>query len=241
MFDIMEIFGKIVDSLINSIYIGLLAYAVVNACYKFKFDTLKEGLNALEVKQEILYDALIKLKKIYDLDNKVNSVQTRQLKEMKMDILLIKKNKQELKDSLSCEESDETEPSPKNKPTMPIQNHITFPNFFILNRKNFKQKPLTKDTYEINFTGFDLRLASNQLAKFLKVKCGTCIEFDEAFNLVHLYIENNNIVNISENTHLCKLFGITEYEDYEFLESIPIAVLKKMLDPHLKKISCNGL
>jgi hypothetical protein len=77
-----------------------------------------------------------------------------------------------------------------------------------------------------------LILISNQLSKLLKVKSGTCMEFDEAYELIFNYIQDNDIVNLAEDSKLCKLFGINENEDYENSDSTLIKVLKKILEPH---------
>lgn len=128
----------------------------------------------------------------------------------------------------------------------PTQGHINicsvFKLFFlkyfkgaVLNLQWCKQTKLTDDTYELRFVGDDLRLISNQLSKFLKVKSGTCMEFNEAYELVFNYIQDNDIINIAEDSKICKLFGINENEDYEASDSTLIKVLNKILEPHFKK------
>ena len=63
------------------------------------------------------------------------------------------------------------------------------------------------------------------------------MEFDDVYELVQV----NDIVNIAEDSILCKLFGINENEDYENSDSKLIKVLKKIIEPHFKKIiyECN--
>jgi hypothetical protein len=223
----------------------MLAYSIAYALYKPKFDYLEIKIDSLENLQDILHQGLIKLKNIMDTDNDLSNDQTNQLKEIKKEIQVINKIlniKQSIKDDESNsdsndQESDDTILSPKNKPALPVQNHIIFPQFFILNDKNFKQKKISDHTYELRFIGDDLRVISNQLAKFIKVNIGTCMEFEEAYNCVYNYIQDNDIIDISEDTQLCRLFGITGNEDYEYSDSMIIKILKKILEPHFKKIT----
>jgi peptidoglycan hydrolase-like protein with peptidoglycan-binding domain len=240
-----EFIGLAVDSIVNSIYIGLLVYSFCYAFYKPTINDLITRTNNLEGKQEILYQAIGKLRNIIEIDKDFSNDQTEQLKEIKKEIQAINKilnikpsnDTDDDNDESNSQESDDTIPSPKNKPALPVQNHIVFPHFFILNDKNFKQKKISDDTYELRFIGDDLRVISNQLAKFIKVKVGTCMEFEEAYNYVYNYIQENDIIDISEDTQLCRLFGITGNEDYEYSDSMIIKVLKKMLEPHFKKIT----
>jgi len=246
---IFDLLAKAFDSLINSIYVGLLVYAYLYALNKPTTDNLIEKTNSLEYKQDILHQAIQKLRNIITLDDSLQQEQTDQLKKIQKEINSIKqildsnqlKGESDSDAPASDSEQEDSIPSPKNKPALPVQNHITFPHFFILNEKNFKQTKLTDDTFELRFVGDDLRLISNQLAKFLKVKSGTCMEFDEAYELVFNYLQDNDIVNIAEDSKLCKLFGINENEDYENSDSTLIKVLKKILEPHFKKITyeCN--
>lgn len=60
------------------------------------------------------------------------------------------------------------------------------------------------------------------------------MEFDEAYELIFNYIQDNDIVNLAEDSKLCILFGINENEDYENSDSTLIKVLKKILEPHFK-------
>ena len=239
----MDLFEKVANSLDNSIYIGLLAYSFWYDFYKPTIDRLILKTKCLEDKQEILYQAMGKLKNIINIDNDLSIEQTEQLNQIQQEInainkiLNIKQPDADDESNISEGESDESIPSPKNKPALPVQNHIVFPHFFILNDKNFQQRKLTNSTYQLRFIGDDLRIISNQLAKFMGVKVGTCIEFDEAYDVVYKYIQENEITNISEDNQLSRLFGITENEDYEYSDSMLIKVLKKMIEPHFKKIS----
>jgi hypothetical protein len=256
----MPLFETSLNTIGNSIYIGLLVYSYWYAFYKPTADDLIIRTNNLENKQDMLYQAIGKLRNIIEIDKDLSNDQIEQLKQIKKEIqsinkiLNIKQTKYEDEDDdeedqdeydededdddeSNNQESDDTIPSPKNKPALPVQNHISFPHFFILNDKNFKQTKITHDTYQLRFIGDDLRIISNQLAKFMKVKLGTCMEFDEAYDYVYNYIQENEITNISEDTQLSRLFCMTENEDYEYSDSILIKVLKKMLEPHFKKIT----
>lgn len=241
----LDLLNQAFDSLINSIYIGLLVYAYLYAFNKPTTVQLTDKTNSLEYKQDILHQAIVKLRNIITIDDNLKQEQTEQLKKIQKEINSIKqildstqlKKESDSDTSVSNSEQEDSIPSPKNKPALPVQNHITFPHFFILNNKNFKQTKLTDDTFELRFIGDDLRLISNQLAKFLKVKSGTCMEFDEAYELVFNYLQDNDIINIAEDSKLCKLFGINENEDYENSDSTLIKILKKILEPHFKKIT----
>ena len=243
----MPLFETSLNTIGNSIYVGLLVYSYWYAFYKPTADDLIIRTNNLENKQEILYQAIGKLRNIIEIDKDLSDEQNEQLKQIKQEIKAINKILQvqnsdtesdtEIVSDDSEEDSDDTIASPKNNPALPVQNHIAFPHFFILNDKNFKQTKITHDTYQLRFIGDDLRIISNQLAKFMKVKLGTCMEFDEAYDYVYNYIQENEITNISEDTQLSRLFGMTENEDYEYSDSMLIKVLKKMLEPHFKKIT----
>jgi hypothetical protein len=53
--------------------------------------------------------------------------------------------------------------------------------------------------------------------------------------MVFNYIQEKQIVNIGEDSNLCKLFGINENGDYEFTDTILIKILKELLEPHFKQ------
>ena len=193
---------------------------------------------------------MLKLKTIIDIDSSLSKEQTEQLNKIKKEIRSIKSivnndsdyskdsnSQEDQNDNQDQEELSDSNSSPKNKPVLPVQNHITFPRFFVFNEKNFKQTKISDNDYELRFIGKDLRLISNELAKFLKVKSGTCMEFDDAYVLVFNYIEENDIVNIGEDNKLSKLFGVNENEDYEYSAPVLVKYLKTILEPHFKKIA----
>lgn len=249
------------ETIINSMYIGLLVYSFWFAFFNPTINDLIYKNNNLEHKQDILHQAIQKLINIINMDNEFQNEQKEHLKQIKQEInainkiLNIKYKNQDIistsaiiyddysssanESEQASEDSNISNLSQKNKPALPIQNHITFPHFFIFNEKNFKQTKLQNNNYQFHFIGNDLRLISNELAKFLKVKSGTCMEFNDVYKIVFNYIQENDIINIAEDSKLCKLFGINENEDYEFINSDPILIkiLKKLLEPHFRKIT----
>ena len=62
------------------------------------------------------------------------------------------------------------------------------------------------------------------------------MEFNDAYENVYNYIQENDIINISEDSNLCKLFGINENGDYEFTDTALIEFLKQLLEPHFRNI-----
>jgi len=95
MFYIIEIFNTITKSLVNSICIGFLAYTVVNLFYQPRFDLVNRRIRNLENKQELLYQAIGKLRNIINIDNEVNNnlnnKQIKHLEEIKKEIKSINK------------------------------------------------------------------------------------------------------------------------------------------------------
>ena len=248
----MDFMSELINTIINNTYIWILILANCYVFCKPQFDYLFKQVNDFEKKQDILYQSILKLKTIIDIDNSLSNEQKEQLNKIKKEISAIKSiinndsdyykedsNSEEDQDNnkQDQEELSDSNSSPKNKPVLPVQNHITFPRFFIFNEKNFKQTKLSDNDYEFHFIGKDLRLISNELAKFLKVKTGTCMEFDDAYELVFNYIEENDIVNIGEDNKLSKLFGVNENEDYEYSAPVLVKYLKTILEPHFKKIA----
>ena len=202
-------------NLIENLYILALVISCCYAMYKPMYTNLINITNNIQNKQDILYKDICKIKTIIDIDNNTHSGVS----------------------SPDNDSSDEENIIPQNYVTLPIQNHITFPHYWIFNDTNFKQIRLPHNKYEVRIFGNNLRLISNELAKFLKIKKGTCMEFDEGYKYVYEYIQNNEIVNICDDKKLCKLFGLSENEDYEFTDVLLIKNLKKMLEPHFRQIT----
>lgn len=217
-----------VFEVINHLYIILLVVTCIYAFCKPQIEYLYKQITDINKKQNILYQSILKLKSIINIDN---SFSTEQFDELKKKIDSIKR----VINDTDSEEEDSVNIL-KNNLVLPIQNHITFPKLFIFNEKNFKQTKLSNNDYEFRFIGKDLRLISNELVKFLKVKSGTCMEFDDVCVPVFNYIQDNEITNIGEDCRLRNLFGINENEDYEYSTTNIIRALKKMLEPHCKKV-----
>lgn len=242
--------NKLIYSFIEGILLGGCAMIFFYLIYKPIIDYLIIITDNLKDKQDILCQALKKIRNIIRIDDELQNEQTKQLKQIRDEINNIKKiiNKEDTdsdcplkyqdnsEDEITSEESDNLS-SPKNKPALPVQNHITFPHFIVLNQQNFKQTKLSNSKYELRFIGNDLRLISNQLAKFLKVDIGSCMEFDEGYKIVYDYIQEMEIDNMAEDDKLCKLFGINENEDYEYSDAAMLSTLKQILEPHFKKIN----
>lgn len=250
--------------MVDSLYIGCAAVIGFHYLYKKKIDDLINRIDKLQDKQNVLYQSIVKIRNIVNIDSELTNDNISDINKIKKQIRninnilkiedIIDEDKEQTdeeneedeaedetdlrnlddnyeEDTLSSEYTDEP------VITLPLQNHITFPRFWIFNEKNFKQTKLSNGNYQLQFIGDDLRLISNELAKFLKVKSGTCMEFDDAYIIVYDYIQDHSILNISEDTKLSRLFNINENEDYEFSDSMLIKVLKKMLEPHFKKIT----
>jgi hypothetical protein len=235
------------------IIIGLFGFY-----YTLFINNINLKINELHKKYDLLYQSLIKLKNIIHIDNETSHQLVNFRKELNIINKILKiKNSSDSNEDLNSNESEvnsnesevnsnESEVNSNDSGTysieetkfiLPIQTHIEFPEICIFNEKNFKQTKLSNNSYELKFVGNDLRLISNNLAKFLKKKCGTCIEFKEVYKTVFEYIQDKNIINLSDDNNLCKLFGISIYEDYEYTDSDLVLVLEKLLEPHFKKIS----
>jgi uncharacterized phage infection (PIP) family protein YhgE len=154
---IIYLLTNVFYSLINSIYIGLLVYAYLYSPNKPTTDHLIEKIKSLEYKQALLHQVIQKIRNIITIDDSLQQEQTEQLKKIQKEIKSIKQilNSNRLNSEsdsdvqVSDSELEDFIPFLKNNPSLPLQNHITFPNFFIINEKNFKQTKLTDDTYEL--------------------------------------------------------------------------------------------
>ena len=215
----------IINTTLRLLYIG--GFAIVLCCiynmYEISCKTNKF--------QSILEDNTNKFQAFIEEYNKYNSI----IEELHTThkLLYIQQNE----DNQTAENSDDDSSNKSStSPPLPIQNHITFPDVFVFDKKNYKQKKLNNTYFEMRFIGHDLRLVSNELAQFLRVKKGTCMEFDEAYKFVYNYIQTEQIINIGADTKLSLLFGINENEDYEYSDSMLVTILTTILEPHLKKL-----
>jgi hypothetical protein len=236
------ILSNIMDSIIECLYIGLLAFSYYHLYIAPK-------MRQLEERQEISYKALVKVKNIANIDTELRNEESQEIDKIKMDINRIcnyiclnladsssSQNQdydEECQDDVSSQ-TDSTQ-TPTNKPVLPIQNHIKFPHFWLFDENNFiKQSSTTKNISTYKMIGNDVRLLSNQLALFLKRDIGTCLEFEEVYNEVIQYINDNQITALNEDSKLRKLFNISEDEDYEYSYSELVKVIGTLLEPHLK-------
>jgi hypothetical protein len=243
---INTIIYNFVYNFVYAVYIGSLVFAFCYAICKPVVDKINNTTDDLTRKQDILHQAIIKIRNIIRIDDDLSSDQTNQLKKIRDEITTIKKilscnRLNDLSDNdTPVSESETIESEGCKSPTplhLHIQNHVTFPHFFIFNEQNFKQTKISNYETEFKFIGDDLRLISYQLAAFQEIKPGTCMSFDEAFKYVFMYVQRNKITNIAEDPQLCKLFGLNENEDYEQNDANLIKLLKKMLEPHFRKIT----
>lgn len=236
------------DIILDSLYIGLLSFAYYYLYITPRINTVNDRIKYLEDRQEILYQAMIKLRNIANIDTELRNEETEEITKINKFLKIVSNeigieytnhtsSESELEEDNESEPTDSTT-SPKNNPVLPIQNHIKFPNFWIFNDSNFKKYPLSKPNIAAyKMSGNDIRLLSNQLSSFLKQKVGTCMEFNEVYNKILEYINTNDITAINEDIKLRSLFGISEDEDYEYSYSVLVKILNKLLEPHLKKIS----
>ena len=243
-----------IDIILDSLYIGLIAFSYYYLYITPHIKTINNKIEHLEYKQEILYKAIIKLRNIVNIDTELRNEETQEITKIN-NLLKIISNEIGIKyldnntiQPVHIDENEEDKdsstdstPSPKNNPVLPIQNHIKFPPFRIFNDSKFKKYTLSKpNNCSYHMMVNDVRLLSTQLASFLKYKDGTCLEFDEVYEEVLNYINYNDITAFNEDHKLRNLFGISEDEDYEYSYSDLVNVLKKLLEPHLKKINyCN--
>lgn len=78
------------ENIFNSIYIGLLVYYYLYTFNKPIIDKLIVKTNSLEYKQDILHQALGKIRNIIRIDDNLNNEQTAQLKQIQKEINSIK-------------------------------------------------------------------------------------------------------------------------------------------------------
>lgn len=249
---IVEFMNETVNLLFNSLYIAILVTIYRYAIYNPQND-LFNTIDELKSNQDKLFQVIFKLRNIIRFDGELTSKQTIQLKKIKKELCIINnildtKSKTNVKNTntnndsrqLESEIDNTIEINNDNNTHLPLilhkQEHITFPNYFIFNGTNLKKNKLSNNNHKLEFIGDDIRLISNELARFLKIEIGSCIEFNEVYEKVYNHIQEKQIINIGEDSSLCKLFGINENGDYEFSDTTLIVILKHLLEPHLKNI-----
>ena len=211
----------------------------------------------MKVKQNMLYEAIIKLKNIINTDKTTSNENEEHIKSIAMEVdkmyiaygKRIDKIEEEVfksetntseeiteeedEDELEEEENGEEDEDDELEETVPLQNHVKFPHFTIYNDSNY-QKPIKNSSLSCRYLKDQIRLLSYELVQFLNVEPGTCMTVKEVHNkmIEHTFSRNVKTKVIKMDTKLRKLFGLTENEDYELKSSNLILYLK----PHLKVI-----
>jgi hypothetical protein len=244
-----EFMNETINLLFNCLYIWIIVTAYRYIKYKYQIDYLTKDINNIKNEQNKLLQIMIKLRNIIKVGDELTNDQTNQIKKIRKELRKInnmlyfkyeKNKKTDLieyeTDDIVDEENNDTN-SIYNLPiTLHHQNHITFPKHLVFNEINLKKSKLSNNNHKLEFIGDDIKLISNELARFLKVEMGTCMEFNDAYEIVYNYIQENDIINIGEDINLCKLFGINENGDYEFTDVALIEILKQLLEPHFRNI-----
>jgi hypothetical protein len=248
-----EFMNETINLLFNCLYIWIIvtAYRYTKYKYKYQIDYLTKDVNNVKNEQNKLLQIMIKLRNIIKVGDELTNDQTNQIKKIRkelrkinyiLDIKSESNNKKtdlieyEIDDTITVDKENNIDINSIYKITLHQQNHITFPKHLVFNQINLKKTKLSNNNHKLEFIGDDIKLISNELARFLKVQMGTCMEFNDAYEIVYNYIQENDIINISEDSNLCKLFGINENGDYEFTDTILIEILKQLLEPHFRNI-----
>ena len=157
------------------IFISILAFVLV----KYFLKPFKIEMEYCKKRQDNLYETLLSLKKLIDMDNEK---QDELIKNIKMLNKQIKKDKEDIKIS---------------------EHNITFPHFTLFNDSNYE--PNNNNGYRELRT--DLYLISYQLAKYLDKANGTCITFNELYVLILLDLDDYKKYRIDHT--LINLLGIS--------------------------------
>ena len=214
---------------------------------------LKNEINEMKVKQDMLYEEIIKLKNIINADkttidenkhhiknieNEVDNMYIaygKRIDKIEEEVFKSETNTSEDEDE-DDEDEDEDEESYKEAVT-PLQNHVKFPHFTLYNASNYQKSKKNSHGFSCKYLKDQIRLISYGLAQFLNVEPGTCMTVEEVYNKMMNYISANCSRNkktkvIEMDSKLRQLFAINENEDYELKSSNLILYLK----PHLKVI-----
>jgi len=241
---IANLIPVMINFLFDGIYISFWFFLIGREYYRKLISPLINEMNELKKKHDILYESMQKLKIIIDIDkdteddvsnnlkmlqreiDSIHRVLSKRLNKIEEELLSSDTNSLDNDETHNTEESNEepNEEPNEEKDILPIQNHITFPHFTMFEESNYKP---TKNKSPFKELKEDTRLISDQLAKFLNKKKGSCMTFNEAYTPIWETLGSDLLDN-----KLRKLFGITENEDYE----ITSANLSKYLEPHLKKL-----
>ena len=240
-------FTILINSVFDALYVSLWICVIGVQFYNEVISPLKNEINDLKVKQDMLYETIINLKHIISNDNLDTDENKQHIKSIEEEVNNMYINygkriykieeevfKNETNTSEKEEEKEEEEEYETDDSLVPIQNHIKFPHFVMYNDSNY-QKPIKyKKCMDFNCLKDQIRLLSYELAQFLSVEPGTCMTMKEVHNKMIEYTSSRNVKTsvIKMDTKLRKLFGINENEEYE-LKSTNLA---SYLKPHLKVI-----
>jgi hypothetical protein len=195
-------------------------YIIKYAYTKLCVNSLVNSSNELNKKQDILFDAIQKLKIIVDIDKKTTNRLLSEFNKLKIQM----DNVEKILSNLNKATKNSNDDIKNNR------NHITFPHFAIFDTTNYNQFTKTP-----GYKGLkdDTRLLSIQLAEFLDKPKGSCMTFDK----VHIiFMENyikmdTNLLWFDDKLKL--LFGLPK--DYNNTE-VCYDKLEKYLEQHLRKI-----
>jgi len=235
-------------------YVSVLILILCRQTYKDIIIPLKNEINEMKVKQDMLYEAIIKLKNIINTDKITSNENEHHIKSIAIEVdkmyiaygKRIDKIEEEVfksetntSEEITEEEITEEEITEEDddEETIPLQNHVKFPHFTVYNDSNY-QTPIKNSRWSCNYLKDQIRLLSYELTQFLSVEPGTCMTVEEVYNAMMKYITSNCSRNaktkvINMDSKLRKLFAITENEDYELKSTNLILYLK----PHLKVIT----
>jgi hypothetical protein len=236
-------FTILINSVFDALYVSLWICVIGVQFYNELIDPLKNEINDLKVKQDMLYETIIDLKHIISNDKSDTDENKQHIKSIEEEVnnmcinygkRIYKIEEEVFKNETNTSEEEEEEEEETDDSLVPIQNHIKFPHFVMYNDSNY-QKPIKyKKCMDFNCLKDKIRLLSYELAQFLNVEPGTCMTVKEVHNkmIEHTFSRNVKTKVIKMDTKLRKLFGLTENEDYELKSSNLILYLK----PHLKVI-----
>ena len=234
-------FTILINSVFDALYVSLWICVIGVQFYNELIAPLKNEINDLKVKQDMLYETIIDLKHIISNDKSDTDENKQHIKSIEEEVnnmcinygkRIYKIEEEVFKNETNTSEEDEEEYETDDSP-VPIQNHIKFPHFVMYNDSNY-QKPIKNISMSCRYLKDKIRLLSYELAQFLNVEPGTCMTVKEVHNkmIEHTFSRNVKTKVIKMDTKLRKLFGLTENEDYELKSSNLILYLK----PHLKVI-----
>jgi hypothetical protein len=237
-------FTILINSVFDALYVSLWICVIGVQFYNELIDPLKNEINDLKVKQDMLYETIIDLKHIISNDKSDTDENKQHIKSIEEEVSnmcinygkrIYKIEEEVFKNETNTSEEDEEEYETDDSP-VPIQNHIKFPHFVMYNDSNY-QKPIKNSSLSCRYLKDQIRLLSYELVQFLNIEPGTCMTVEEVYNTMMKYISANCSRNakskvINMDSKLRKLFAITENEDYELKSSNLILYLK----PHLKVI-----